>query len=114
MGLGIRRRDPESKRVQLVASCILFVAISVPLILHLVPPNGMYGFRTPATRSSPAIWYPANAFAGWTLLVASVASGILLLRLPVPVKRWQLWAAFLGPILAGVGLSFVYLDYLMR
>src|SRR5262245_35023792 len=55
----------ETYRVRLLASCILVAAISVPLIFHLVPPNGVYGFRTSVTRSSQVIWYQANAFMGW-------------------------------------------------
>jgi len=90
------------------------MAISVPLILHLVPPNGIYGFRNAATRSSPAVWYPANAFAGWALLAASVASAALLLRLPATVKRWQLFVVFVVPIFAALAASLLYLDYLMR
>ena len=47
---------------------------SIPLALGIVPPNCFYGFRTPKTRSSPKIWYPANRFAGWSLLVAGLAA----------------------------------------
>src|SRR5262245_45265489 len=58
----------ERYRWQLVASCVLIAAISVPLILGMVPPNGVYGFRTSLTRSSSDIWYQANAFMGWALI----------------------------------------------
>src|SRR5262245_14838748 len=52
-------KDPiavERHRWQLVASCVLIVAISIPLIFKLVPPNGVYGFRTSLTRRSSDIW----------------------------------------------------------
>lgn len=108
----IDEREPERIRARLVASCVLLVIISLPLILRLVPPNGMYGFRTGATRSTPAIWYQANAFSGWALSIAAVASATLLMVLPATAKRWMLWAVFFGPVAAAVVLSFAYLHTL--
>jgi len=34
-------QDAERKRARLIASCIVFALISIPLILKIVPPNGM-------------------------------------------------------------------------
>jgi hypothetical protein len=34
---------------------VVFVIISIPLILRVVPPNGIYGFRIAATQASRAI-----------------------------------------------------------
>jgi len=101
--------EPERIRARLVASCVLLVIISVPLILHLVPPNGMYGFRTGATRSAPEIWYQANAFSGWADSIAAMVSATLLMVLPATAKRWMLWAVFIGPLAVAVVLSFAYL-----
>lgn len=102
----------ERIRARLIASCVLLVIVSIPLILHLVPPNGIYGFRTGATRSTPAIWYPANAFMGWALSIAAVASATLLVLLPGTAKRWLLWAAFVAPMAGAIALSFAYLSQL--
>jgi predicted neutral ceramidase superfamily lipid hydrolase len=65
-----------------------------------------------ATQSSPAIWYPANAFMGWALLIAAVISAVLLTILPATVKRWLLLATFLVPVLGAIAASFVYLNRL--
>jgi SdpI/YfhL protein family len=108
-------KDPiaaERYRWQLVASCVLIAAISVPLIFKLVPPNGVYGFRTSLTRRSSDVWYQANAFMGWTLVVAAVVSGTVVTMLPRTAKRWLLLAAFLGPMLCAVAASFIYLHRL--
>jgi len=102
----------ERYRSRLLASCVALVVISVPLILRAVPPNGVYGFRVAATQSGPAIWYPANAFMGWALLVAAVISAVLLTILPATVKRWLLLATFLVPVLGAIAASFVYLNQL--
>lgn len=58
--------------IQLVAYLLpaILVVLAVPLALGMVPPNGLYGFRTPKTMSSPDIWYPANRFAGWWMIAA--------------------------------------------
>lgn len=104
--------DTQRKRAQLIALCVVLVIISIPLILRVVPPNGLYGFRTASTQSSSAIWYPANAFMGWALLVAAVVSAILLMILPATVKRWLLWATFLVPVCGALVASFVYLNRL--
>ena len=50
----------------------LVVLLAAPLTMGKVPPNQLYGFRTPKTRSSPAIWYPANRFAGWAMMAAGL------------------------------------------
>jgi hypothetical protein len=103
----------ERQRARLIASCVLFTIISVPLILRLVPPNGLYGFRNARTQSNPAVWYQANAFMGWALSVSATISASMLLTLPAATKRWLLWAAFLAPTFGAVVASFVYLNSLI-
>jgi len=58
--------------IQVVAYLLpaILAVLAVPLALGMVPPNGLYGFRTPKTLSSPDIWYPANRFAGWLMIAA--------------------------------------------
>jgi len=58
--------------IQLVAYLLpaILMVLAVPLVLGIVPPNMLYGFRTSKTRSSPEIWYPANRFAGWWMIAA--------------------------------------------
>lgn len=102
----------ERYRARLMASCLVLGALSIPLILKLVPPNGFYGFRTSATRSNIAIWYPANAFLGWALLVAAVVSFVSVIYLPPTAKRGRLLVVFLLPLLGAVVASFMYLNRL--
>jgi hypothetical protein len=105
--------SPDQMRARLIASCVVFVIISIPLILGIVPPNGIYGFRVSGTRSRE-IWYPANAFMGWALLVASVIGATLQVILPKTSGRWLLWSAFLIPICGAVVASFAYLSRLLN
>ena len=106
------RLTPEQYVARSLASCVVIAMISLPLILGLVPPNGIYGFRTRFTMSSREIWYPANAFLGWALLVASAGSAVVLLMLPEGTKRWVMWVTFVAPMLAAAAVSFLYLNRL--
>ena len=51
---------------------LLMILVSVPMVMRRVPPNGLYGFRTPKTLSNPQIWYQANRLAGVNLIVAAI------------------------------------------
>jgi hypothetical protein len=108
----LKRLKPEQYLARSLASCVVIAMISVPLILGLVPPNAVYGFRTAFTMSSREVWYPANAFLGWALLIANTVSAIALLMLPEGAKRWMMLVTFIAPILAAVGASFLYLNQL--
>lgn len=52
---------------------IVFIIISIPTILEMVPPNQWYGFRVSRTLSDERIWYAANRVMGIDLLLAGVA-----------------------------------------
>src|SRR5690242_18008949 len=73
----------------LLIPCIVFIAMGIPFVLGVVPPNRIYGFRIKRTLQDPAVWYPANRVTGlwsiWTGIAAagvSVATLVLGLRLP--------------------------------
>lgn len=108
-------REPlaaERYRGRLLASAVVIAAISVPLIVQIVPPNGVYGFRTSLTRGSVDIWYSANAFMGWALLFGAAVSATAVTRLPAHARRELLLAVFLLPLLGAVAASFAYLNQL--
>jgi SdpI/YfhL protein family len=58
-----------------ISGCLL-TALSIPLILGKIGPNPWYGFRVKKTLSDPAIWYPANAYAGKRLFVLGLAAAL--------------------------------------
>jgi hypothetical protein len=55
---------------------LVLAGISVPLILHRIPPNGLYGFRIRATINNPELWYKVNAYAGRRLLVVGLGTAV--------------------------------------
>jgi hypothetical protein len=62
---------------------LLLIALSVPLIRGWVRPNAWYSFRIPLTLSDPAIWYPANRYAGQLLLVYTLVLLVVTPGLPL-------------------------------
>ena len=81
----------------LLAAAGLIAALSIPLIFRMVPRNFFYGLRTPSTLSSDELWFRANHFAGWALLVAGAVSAILMIGFPE--------GAGLGPGFGGIVLG---------
>ncbi len=68
-----------------LASGLLLILISLPLLWGKVPPNPFYGFRVRATLENPAIWYPVNKQGAKGLLwtgVVVVAAALLLYEIP--------------------------------
>jgi uncharacterized membrane protein len=49
---------------------LVFVVISIPFILEIVPPNQMSGSRADKTLSDERIWYAATRVMGIDLLIA--------------------------------------------
>jgi hypothetical protein len=111
-------KDKEFMEILLalyVFSGLLLAAISVPLIKHKIPPNGLYGFRIPSTMENPDLWYKVNEYAGRRLLVVglgtSIGSAILFFIYPLSVDTYALsclgW--FLALFLWAIITSFLYL-----
>ena len=53
---------------------VLIVATALPMLLGIVPPNGLYGFRTKASMANPQGWYLANRAAAKYLILCSILS----------------------------------------
>jgi uncharacterized membrane protein len=49
----------------------IIAAVSVPLVLKLVPPNRVYGVRTSQTLASREVWFRVNRVAGFALIAAA-------------------------------------------
>lgn len=54
----------------------LISLLGVPLAMGRVPPNPLYGFRTPATQADPELWYAVNARTGQDLVGGGLLLGI--------------------------------------
>ena len=94
---------------------ILIVATAAPLAADMVPPNWVYGFRTPRTMESPEEWYMANRILGWHMIVSQVivlasvgrVTGALRARYGRDRITWGvLWACFAS--LAGIGTCAIH------
>ncbi|HEX7680588.1 MAG TPA: SdpI family protein [Thermoanaerobaculia bacterium] len=94
-----------------IPAFLLFL-VAVPLVLGLIPPNRLYGFRTAKTLSDEGIWYRVNRLAGFAVMIASavyvaVAAGWPYDRAaPDNFSIWLLHlAAFAGTLVVGLGVS---------
>ena len=94
----------------LTASAIVGVA-AVPLALGVVPPNRLYGVRTPRVLADSRLWYRVNRFAGRLFLAAAaVSSGVYIANPQLASGRSLLGlAVFLVPLLVALAGVAVYL-----
>ena len=98
---------------------LLISLLSIPLIGGLIPPNRGYGIRTRKTVSDPQLWYRANRFGGWALLLASgiyLAVAALTRDLPAANDDFAIWLFHLGsfslPLLISLLLIRSYIKHL--
>lgn len=70
----------------------VMVAVSVPLIVRMVPMNRWYGVRTRKAFASEDNWYELNAYGGKLLAAYGgllVLAGVIGLRIaPDPTSLW--------------------------
>jgi hypothetical protein len=71
--------------ILILASGLMFAAISVPLIRRKIPMNRFYGFRVRAAFASQKRWYAINEYSGrvlarWAFL--PILTGVVGLFLP--------------------------------
>ena len=91
--------------------CAIVAVACVPLMLKLVPPNGIYGFRTRQTLASPDIWFRANRFAGCALFIASGITAAVYVVWPELASGRELSgvAVLLVSLIVALAASFGYL-----
>jgi uncharacterized membrane protein len=79
-------------------------------MLNVVPPNGVYGFRTQQTLSNRELWFRANRFAGYALFIAAGASAAVFAIHP----EYSSGRSFIGllvfvvPLVIALAASFAY------
>ncbi len=56
-----------------IVSGALLTALSVPLLLEKIRPNGLYGFRVAKTMNNPEIWYAVNKYSARRLFWAGAS-----------------------------------------
>lgn len=98
---------------------LLILLLSIPMVMGKVPPNGVYGFRTPKTLSSPEIWYPANRASGWFMLAAMAVAICFNLALwwtypDWPLERMVSWmtGGMMVPLAISLLASLIYIGRL--
>jgi uncharacterized membrane protein len=95
-------------QIFLLMVCAVIFVLCIPLVLKLVPPNRLYGFRTRKTLSSPEIWYPANVFAGYALMLAAAVTALIISCVP-RVSELRAAAILVVLLFCATAASFAYL-----
>ena len=98
----------------------LIALISLPLVFGWIPRQGFYGARTAKTLSSDDIWYPANRFAGFTLVASSCIYFAVAWTLPdtttvtnIGLITWFIHlGVFIVPLMASLLLIRLYIETL--
>jgi uncharacterized membrane protein len=90
--------------------CGIIAAASIPLILNVVPPNGVYGFRTRQTLTHRELWFRANRFAGCAFFIASGVSAGIFATYPeyASGRSFTGLVVFLVPLVIALAASFAY------
>lgn len=102
--------------VLFASSGLLLAALSVPLILGKIGPNGLYGFRVKKTLEDPAVWYPVNAFAAKRLLIVGLGISLsALLLFIVPGSQQDVYALACAAVgLGGLLVALIQSMLLLR
>jgi hypothetical protein len=74
----------------------ILLLVSIPMILGLIPPNAVYGYRTQYTINSLDIWYAENYRAGVAFAVISLIAIIVTYLIMKFSARPELHKALLG------------------
>lgn len=90
--------------------CGIIASASIPLILGLVPPNRVYGFRTRRTLTNRELWFRANRLAGCAFLIASALSAGIFATHPEYASGRSLagLVVFVVPLVIALAASFAY------
>lgn len=75
----------RSAAIKFLIIGVVTLALTLPLVLRVVPMNRLYGFRTRAAFASSENWYEINARGGLLLALGSlaiIASGVAGFFLP--------------------------------
>jgi len=98
----------------LIPSILILIA-SIPLVLGIVPRNRVYGIRTCKTLSDDGIWFPANKFGGWALIVSCLVYLFISVLMPYSKTtqgNFSIWSihfmGFLLPLSVGIILTLLY------
>ena len=96
--------------VFLLIACALIAVAAVPLLLKLIPPNPIYGFRTERALEDSAVWFAVNRFLGRALLVAVGLTALALMFYSGTwlKPKWAQFAAFLVPLAVAIGATFAF------
>jgi len=97
-----------SSPISLLVPCGIIAVATIPLMLNLVPPNRVYGFRTKETLANRGLWFRANRFAGFAFFIAAGMSAAVLLAFPEYASGLAGTAVLVVPLGIALAASLAY------
>ena len=90
-------------RIRLFLPPITIILVCIPLILKMIPRNGLWGVRTHETMVSDAAWYPANQIGG----IALVGACLIWIASAIYAPRRYVTPIGVGTVLLVIALLFI-------
>ena len=105
-----RHRMTVGSAISFLVPCGIIAVASIPIMLNLVPPNRLYGFRTRQTLANRELWFRANRFAGFACFIAAGISAGIFVAHPEYASGRSLAGliVFAVPLVIALGASFAY------
>ena len=102
--------------ISMYVPAALIAAVSLPLVLKLIPPNRVYGVRTSQTLADREVWFRVNRIAGVALMAAvGTAMGFYLAAPELASGRSFLGVlALILPVVAALAVTAAYARRLSR
>ena len=96
--------------ISFLVPCAIIAVASIPIMLNLVPPNRLYGFRTRRTVANRELWFRANRFAGFACFIAAGVSAVIFVRHPEYAVAGSPagLVIFVVPLVIALAASFAY------
>jgi uncharacterized membrane protein len=93
-----------------IASALLIIGISIPLVKRKIKMNHLYGVRIKKSFESEANWYKINAYGGKQLIIWStplIIAGLICFFVPIDDQNKDILSFVLGvfPITVSIGVA---------
>ena len=98
----------------LLSPCVVFVAMGIPFIIGVVPPNRIYGFRIKRTIEDPQVWYPPNRVAGLWSIGTGIAAAVLSVTFVLGTRFTTAAILVLLPFIGGIAGMYAHVFGVIR
>lgn len=92
-----------------IADCVAVLMAALGMACPAAPPNGLFGFRTPAAQADPRVWFRTQVVGGRLMVASGVVT--LIVGFVAPSASMPVLVILL---LVSVAIAWVYSEYIIR